>query len=71
MSRRFSVSSPQNPRFRAAMSLRESQERRRQSRIIIDGLREIGIALDAGVRPLEAYVDIDRADAAGVAALVA
>ncbi|CAN5675669.1 RNA methyltransferase [soil metagenome] len=62
------ISSAQNPRFRAALELREGRARRRQGRILIDGLREIGRALDAGVVPLDAWLDPDRlADSSGSA----
>lgn len=58
-----SISSAQNPRFRAALSLREARERRRQGRILIDGSREIMRALDAGVTPVEAWIDPQRSGA--------
>lgn len=54
------ISSTQNPRFRAALSLREAHDRRRTGRILIDGHREIERALDAGVRPVEAFVAPER-----------
>jgi TrmH family RNA methyltransferase len=54
------ISSTQNPRFRAALALREARDRRRTGRILIDGRREIERALAAGVRPVEAFVDPDR-----------
>ncbi len=49
------ITSPQNPRVKAAAQLRERRGRDAQGRIIIDGVREIGRALDAGVRVLELY----------------
>ena len=60
------VSSRQNPRFKAALSLRDRRERRARGRILVDGAREIGRALDAGVGLIEAWVAIDsiRNDAA-------
>lgn len=54
------ISSSQNPRFRSALALREGRERRRTGRILIDGQREIERALEAGVRPVEAFVDPHR-----------
>ncbi len=54
------ISSSLNPRFRSALALREGRERRRAGRILIDGQREIERALEAGVRPVEAFVDPDR-----------
>lgn len=54
------VSSRHNPRFRAALALRESRARRSRGRLLIDGAREIGRALDAGVRVQEAWVVPER-----------
>jgi len=55
-----SITSAQNPRFRAALGLREARDRRQQGRILIEGPREIARALDAGVSPIEAWVDPER-----------
>jgi TrmH family RNA methyltransferase len=49
------ISSVQNPRVKAAARLRERSGRDEQERIIIDGVREIGRALVAGVEVLEVY----------------
>jgi TrmH family RNA methyltransferase len=54
------VSSRQNPRFKAALALRDAGERRRRALILIDGAREIGRALECGVRPVEAWVAPER-----------
>jgi len=54
------ISSRQNPRFRAALGLREARERREQGRLLVDGAREIGRALDAGVAAVEAWVAPER-----------
>ena len=54
------VSSRQNPRFKAALALRDVRERRDRRRILVDGAREIGRALDAGVPLIEAWVAPDR-----------
>ncbi len=43
------ISSPANPRVRAAAGLRERRAREQTGRTLIDGAREIGRALDAGV----------------------
>jgi TrmH family RNA methyltransferase len=64
------ITSAQNPRFRAALALREARQRRQQGRILIDGLREIGRALDAGVAPIEAWVDPERLSSAEIDTLV-
>jgi TrmH family RNA methyltransferase len=53
---RVEIGSRQNPRFRSALALREASERRARGLVLVDGAREIGRALDAGVVPLEAWV---------------
>ena len=55
-----SIESSHNPRFRAALALREARDRRRTGRILVDGGREIGRALAAGVRPVELWVAPER-----------
>lgn len=50
------ITSLQNKRVKAAIKLRDRRGRERQGRIVIDGLREIGSALDCGVSVLEAFV---------------
>lgn len=42
-----SISSVSNPRIKAAVRLRERRPRERQGRFLIDGVREIGRALDS------------------------
>lgn len=54
------LSSSHNPRFKAALALREARERRATGRILVDGGREIGRALAAGVRPVELWLAPDR-----------
>jgi TrmH family RNA methyltransferase len=54
------VSSRQNPRFKAVLALRDAGERRRRGLILVDGAREIGRALECGVRPVEAWVSPER-----------
>jgi TrmH family RNA methyltransferase len=51
------ITSRQNPRVKEAVRLREGRERRRAGRFLIDGEREIRRAVEAGVRPLEAFVE--------------
>ncbi|MEX2170480.1 MAG: RNA methyltransferase [Pirellulales bacterium] len=50
------ITSRQNPRLKEAARLRERRARERSGQILIDGGREIGRALAAGVRPLAAFV---------------
>lgn len=54
------VSSRHNPRFKSALALRDTRERRVQQRILVDGAREIGRALDAGLRVLETWLAPER-----------
>lgn len=53
--RMLKISSVQNPRLKAAARLRERSGRDEQGRIIVDGVREIGQALAAGVEVLEVF----------------
>jgi TrmH family RNA methyltransferase len=50
------ISSVQNPRIKAAARLRERSGRNDQGRIIIDGVREISRAMEAGVEVVEVFV---------------
>lgn len=50
------ITSLHNPRVKAARGLRDRSERDRQGRILIDGAREIGRALAAGVKLTEVFV---------------
>lgn len=49
------ITSPQNPRIKSALRLRDARHRRKQGRILIDGVREIGRAMVAGVVPAELF----------------
>ena len=64
------VSSRQNPRFKAALGLRDARERRSRGRIIVDGAREIGRALDAGVVLRETWIAPERVRTDAARALV-
>ncbi len=50
------ITSAQNPRIKQAARLRDARHRRKQGRIIIDGLREIARAAAAGVRLTEVFL---------------
>jgi TrmH family RNA methyltransferase len=50
------ITSPQNPRVKNAVRLREARHRRERGLILIDGAREISRAIDAGVQIQEAFV---------------
>ena len=49
------ITSTANPRIKAAARLRDRRGRADQGRIIIDGVREIGRALEAGVQVTELF----------------
>lgn len=49
------ITSLHNPRTKAAARLRDRKGRDEQGRIIIDGVREIGLALASGIELLELY----------------
>ncbi len=50
------ITSLQNPRVKDAIHLRNARHRRRQGRIIIDGVRELARAASAGIKLIEVYV---------------
>lgn len=50
------ITSAANPRIRAASRLRDRRERTRSGLTLVDGVREVLRALDAGVQVVEAYV---------------
>ncbi|MEN6459445.1 MAG: RNA methyltransferase [Thermoguttaceae bacterium] len=52
----LTITSPQNPRVKNAVHLRDRRSREKQGRILIDGVRELHRALGAGVRLLEVFV---------------
>lgn len=43
------ITSPHNPRIKAVIALRDARERRRRNQMIIDGVREIRRAYEAGI----------------------
>ncbi len=50
------ITSRQNARIKAVAKLRSARQRTKQGRFLIDGAREIGRALDAGIEVDEAFV---------------
>lgn len=56
---RPTITSSANPRVKQAARLRESGERRATGLTLVDGSREIGRALAAGVEIVEAFVDAE------------
>ena len=54
------IQSMHNDRIKRAARLRDRRGRQKQQRIIVDGLREVARALEAGVTPREVYVDEQR-----------
>jgi len=59
MTRFDTITSPANPRVRAAARLREADARRTTGLTLVDGLREIGRAVAAGIDIVEAFFDPD------------
>lgn len=51
----LTITSAANPRYRAALRLRQGRVRRREGRFLVDGLREIRRAIDAGLELRELY----------------
>ena len=49
------ITSAKNPRIRDAVRLRDARHRRKQGRILIDGVREISRALATGIVPAGLY----------------
>jgi len=49
------ISSVQNVRVKSLVKLRKARERRRRRRLLIEGCRELGAALDGGYRPDTVY----------------
>jgi RNA methyltransferase, TrmH family len=50
------ITSLQNPRVKDAVRLRDRRHREKQGRIVIDGARELGRAIQGGVKLIEAFV---------------
>ena len=53
---RQEITSRQNERVKQAAKLRDARQRTKQHRLIIDGVREIGRALDAGIQLTEVFI---------------
>ncbi|TWU29659.1 TrmH family RNA methyltransferase [Bythopirellula polymerisocia] len=56
MNPRHEITSRQNERVKHAAKLRDARQRTKQGRFIIDGVREIGRALDAGIGLAEVFL---------------
>ncbi len=52
------ITSRHNPRLKEAARLRNGRDRRATGRLLVDGARETLRALEAGVTPIEAFVDV-------------
>ncbi len=65
------LTSAANPRFRAAVALRDRRDRVRSGRLLVDGAREVARALDAGVTLVEAFVAAGPSSDPEVAAVAA
>lgn len=60
------VSSPANPRIRAAAALRDRRAREEAGLTLVDGVRELARALAGGAAPVEVFADPERLDEAGL-----
>lgn len=56
------ITSSHNPRFKHALKLRQRRARDRSGHILIDGQREIELALQGGVQVHEIFVPLDSTD---------
>ena len=65
------LSSTRNPRVRAAAALRDRRARDEAGLTLIDGVRELTRAIAGGARLVEVYVDAERMDGPGAAAVKA
>lgn len=57
------ITSVQNPRVKAAAQLRDSRQRQKQGRILIDGARELARAIESGVALKEIFLCREMLDA--------
>lgn len=57
MTERLSITSPANPRLRAAARLRDADARRDAGLTLVDGGRELRRAVAAGIVPVELFLD--------------
>ncbi len=64
------IHSPDNPRVKRAVRLRNSRHRRKQGRLLIDGLREIRRALHAGIQFEEVFLRESAVELQGVVQLI-
>jgi TrmH family RNA methyltransferase len=62
--KREKITSIHNPRIKAAVGLRKKRERDRLRRILIEGTREIGCALESGLRIHETFCRSDTPEGA-------
>jgi RNA methyltransferase, TrmH family len=46
----FTITSTQNPKIKSLLSLEKPRERRKQGLFVVEGIKEIGLALDAGYK---------------------
>ena len=66
---RPTLTSAANPRLRAAAALRDRRDRVRTGRLLVDGVREVERALDAGVTLTEVFIASGSSSDPGVASV--
>ena len=68
---RPTLTSAANPRLRAAAALRDRRDRVRTGHLLVDGVREVERALDAGVTLIEVFIASESSVDPGIASLTA
>lgn len=56
------ITSSQNPKVKQALTLEKSRERRKQGRFLLEGLRELQLALQSGFEPISVFFDPQQVD---------
>jgi TrmH family RNA methyltransferase len=65
------IKSLQNPRVKAAIHLRDQRQRTRHQRFLIDGIRELSRAIEAGIKLVDVFVCSDLCQSAESRAVLA
>jgi len=57
------ITSLQNPKVKQALALEKSRERKKQGRFLVEGLRELNLAIQSGYQPISVFFDAAQVDA--------